>query len=43
MESVNHLDAVQHTHSMKMSPEVQSERLAIVASQIVDTLKFEGV
>ena len=32
MESVNHLDAVQHTHSMKISPEVQSECLTIVAS-----------
>ena len=32
MESVDHLDVVQCTHSMKISPEVQSERLAIVAS-----------
>ena len=32
MESVDHLDAMQHTHFMKISPEVQSERLAIVAS-----------
>ena len=32
MESVDHLDAMQHTHFMKISPEVQSERLAIVES-----------
>ena len=43
MESVDHLDAVQHTYSMKISPKVQSERLAIVASQIVDALNSEGV
>ena len=43
MESVNHLDTVQHTHSMKMSLEVQSERLAIVASHIMDALNSEGV
>ena len=43
MESVDHLDAVQCTHSMKISPEVQNERLAIVTSQIVDTLNSKGV
>ena len=30
-------------HSMKISPEVQSQRLAIVTSQIVDTLNSKGV
>ena len=35
MESVDHLDVVQHTHSMKISLEVKSECLAIVTSQIV--------
>ena len=43
MESVNHLDVVQHTHSMKISPEVQSECLVIVASQIVDALNSKVV
>ena len=43
MESVDRLDAVQHTHSMMISSEVQSERLAIVASQIVDALNSKGV
>ena len=43
MESVDHLDVVQCTHSMKISPKVQSKRLAIVASQIVDSLNSEGV
>ena len=43
MESVDHPDAVQHTHSMKISPEVQNEHLTIVASQIVDALNSEGV
>ena len=43
MESVDHLDAVQCTHSMKISPEVQNERLAIVVSQIMDALNSEGV
>ena len=43
MESVDHLDAVQHTHSMKISSKVQSECLAIVAFQIVDTLNSKGV
>ena len=43
IKSVDHLDVVQCTHSMKISPEVQSERLAIVASQIVDALNSEGV
>ena len=43
MESVYHLDAVQRTHSMKISPEVQIERLTIVASQIVNALNSEGV
>ena len=28
---------------MKISPVVQSKRLAIIASQIMDALKFEGV
>ena len=32
MESVDHLDVVQRTHSMKISPEVQSKRLVIFAS-----------
>ena len=43
MESVDHLDVMQRTHSMKISPEVQRERLAIVASQIMNVLNFEGV
>ena len=43
MESVDHFDAVRHTHSMKISPEVQNEHLAITASQIVDALNSEGV
>ena len=43
MVSVDHLDVVRHTYSMKISPKVQSERLAIVASQIVDALNSEGV
>ena len=43
MESVGHFDTVRHTHSMKISPEVQRERLAIVASQIMNVLNFEGV
>ena len=43
MESVNHLDVVHRTHSMKISPEVQSECLVIVASQIVDALNSKGV
>ena len=42
MENVDHLDAVQHTHSMMISSKVQSERLAIVASQIMNVLNFEG-
>ena len=42
MERVDHLDAVQCTHFMKVSLEVQSECLAIVASQIVDALNSEG-
>ena len=32
MESVDHVDVVQHTYSMKISLKVQGERLAIVAS-----------
>ena len=32
MENVNHLNVVHRTHSMKISPEVQGECLAIVAS-----------
>ena len=43
MVSVDYLDAVQHTHSMKISLEVQSKRLTIVASQILDDLNFESV
>ena len=43
MESVGHFDTVRHTHSMKISPEVQNKHLAIIASQIVDALNFEGV
>ena len=43
MESVDHLDVVQGTHSMKISPKVQSERSTIVASQIADALNSEGV
>ena len=42
MERVDHLDVVQCTHFMKVSLEVQSECLAIVASQIVDALNSEG-
>ena len=43
MESVDHLDAVQRTHSMKISSEVQNERLTTVVSQIMDALNSEGV
>ena len=43
MKSVDHLDAVQCIHYMKISSKVQSERLAIVASQMMDALNFEGV
>ena len=43
MVSVDYLDVVQHTHSMKISPEVQSEHLVIIAFQIVDALNSEGV
>ena len=43
MESVDHLDVVQHTHSMQIPLKVQSERLAIVASQIMDALNSKGV
>ena len=43
LESVDRLDAVQHTHSMKIYLEVQSDRLAIVVTQIVDALNSEGV
>ena len=43
MESVDHLDAVRRTHFVKISLEVQNERLAIVASQIVDALNSEGI
>ena len=43
MECVDHLDAVQCIHYMKISSKVQSERLAIVASQMMDALNFEGV
>ena len=43
IESVYHLNAVRRTHSMKISPKVQSEHSAIVASQIADALNSEGV
>ena len=43
MESVDRLDIVKRTHSMKISLKVQSECLTIVVSQIVDALNFEGV
>ena len=43
IESVYHLNAVRRTHSMKISPKVQSERLTIIASQIMDALNSEGV
>ena len=43
MESVDHLDVVQHTHSMKISTKVQSECLAIVVSHIVDALNSKGI
>ena len=43
MESVDHFDVMQCTHSMKISSEIQSERLTIVASQIVNALNSEGV
>ena len=43
MVSVDHLDVVRCIHSMKISLKVQGERLAIVASQIVDALNFEDV
>ena len=42
-ENVNHFNIVQRTHSMKISPEIQSEHLVIVMSQIVDPLNSEGV
>ena len=32
MESIDYLDAVQRTHSMKISLKVQSERFAIIVS-----------
>ena len=32
MVSVDHLDVVRHTYSMKISPEVQSKRLIIIMS-----------
>lgn len=43
MENVYHLNPVQRTHSMKIYPEVQSEHLVIIASQIVDALNSKGV
>ena len=43
MKNIDYLNAVRHTHSMKISVEIQSERLAIVASQIMDALNSEGV
>ena len=43
IENVDHLNAMRHTHSMKISLEVQSEHLAIVASQIVDALNSKVV
>ena len=43
MESTDHPDAVRCTHSMKISPKVQSERLTIVVFHIVDALNSEGV
>ena len=43
MESLDHLNAMQRTHSMKISREVQNKRLAIVASQIVDALNSKVV
>ena len=43
MEIVYHLNIVQLTHSMKISLEVKSERLAIIASQIMDALNSKGV
>lgn len=43
MVSVDHLDVVQCTHSMKISLEVQSKHLAFIVSQIVDALNSKGV
>ena len=43
MVSVEHLDVVRCTHSMKISLEVQSEHLAFIVSQIVDALNSKGV
>ena len=43
MKNIDYLNAVRHTHSMKLSLEIQNERLAIVVSQIVDALNSEGV
>ena len=43
MKNIDYLNAVRHTHSMKLSLEIQNERLAIVVSQIMDALNSEGV
>ena len=43
MKSVDHLNAMWRTHSIKIYPKVQSKHLAITASQIVDALNSEGV
>ena len=43
MKNIDYLNAVRHTHSMKLSLEIQNERLAIVVSQIVDGLNSKGV
>ena len=43
MESVDHLNAMWRTHSINISLEVQSERLAIIASQIVDALNSKCI
>ena len=43
MESADHLDVVWRTHSINISLEVQSERLAIIASQIVDALNSKCI
>lgn len=42
MADVNRLDVVRHANSTKISPEVQSERLTIISSQINDALNFES-
>ena len=43
MEIVDHLNSMRCTHSIKIYPEIQSEHLAIVVSQIVDALNSKCI